>query len=85
MLQCILTGKVQDVYLSLSTTDCLKYSMVRSAVLKAYELVPKAYRQCFQRWRQGDKSHLGLPVIYLVILIIGAQWLKWIPMRACPI
>lgn len=33
MLQCILTGKAQDVYFSLSATDCLKYSMVKSAVL----------------------------------------------------
>lgn len=42
MLQCVLPGKAQDVYLSLSARDCSRYSMVKSAVLKAYELVLEA-------------------------------------------
>lgn len=43
MLQYVLPGKAQDVYLSLSARDCLRYSMVKSAVFKACELVPEAY------------------------------------------
>lgn len=57
MLQCVLTGKAQEVY-PLSATDYLKYLVVKAAVLKAYELVPEVYRQHFRTWKRGDKSHL---------------------------
>lgn len=32
------------------------YAKVKSAVLKAYELVPEAYRQKFRTWVKGDKQ-----------------------------
>lgn len=51
MLQCMLTGKVQEIYLYLSDTDCLRYFIVKSAVFKAYEFVSEAYRQHFRTWR----------------------------------
>lgn len=57
MLQCVLTGRAQEAYSCLSTSDSAKYD-VKSAVLKVYELVPEAYRQPFRGWRRGDKSHL---------------------------
>lgn len=58
MLQCVLTGKAQQAFSALSSTDCGKYSVVKTAVLKAYELVPEAYRLRFRGGRRGDKSHL---------------------------
>jgi len=56
MLQCVLTGKAQEVYSALSAVDSQKYSCVKSAVQKAYELVPEAYRQWFRFWRMGEKQ-----------------------------
>ena len=58
MLQCVLTGRAQEAYSSLTSSDCLKCDLVKSAVLKAYELVPEAYRQRFRSLKRGDKSHL---------------------------
>ena len=55
MLQCVLTGRAQEAYSTLSATDCKVYKRVKSAVLKAYELVPEAYRQRFRSWKRGDK------------------------------
>lgn len=40
----ILTGMAQQAHSALSATDRLSYAKVKSVVLKAYELVPEAYR-----------------------------------------
>ena len=43
----------------MSVADSQKYSCVKAAVLKSYELVPEAYRQRFRFWKKYDKqSHL---------------------------
>ena len=47
LLQCKLTGKAQEVCAFLSTEESLVYVTVKSAILRAYELVPEAYRQRF--------------------------------------
>ncbi|KAG1926323.1 thy-1 membrane glycoprotein [Pimephales promelas] len=52
MLQCVLTGKAQKAYSSLSVLDSQNYHKVKEAVLKAYELVPEAYRQKFRNMRK---------------------------------
>lgn len=52
LLQCVLTGKAQGAYSSLSTADSGSYVKIKSAVLKAYELVPEAYRQRFRAWEK---------------------------------
>ncbi len=52
LLQCVLTGKVQKAYSLLSVHDSQKYLKVKDAVLKAYELVPEAYRQKFRNIRK---------------------------------
>ncbi len=52
LLQCVLTGKAQKAYSSLSVHDSQKYLKVKDAVLKAYELVPEAYRQKFRNMRK---------------------------------
>ncbi len=48
LLQCCLIGKAQEVCSALSVNDSLDYEKVKSAVLRAYELVPEAYRQKFR-------------------------------------
>ncbi len=47
LLQCRLIGKAQEVCSALSINDSLDYEKVKSAVLRAYELIPEAYRQKF--------------------------------------
>ncbi|XP_062287781.1 uncharacterized protein LOC133992986 [Scomber scombrus] len=59
MLQCVFTGNAQEAYAALSSEDCKDYSVVKSSVLKAYELVPEAYRQRFRNWRKtGTQTHV---------------------------
>ncbi|KAK0144763.1 hypothetical protein N1851_016781 [Merluccius polli] len=59
MLQCVFTGKAQEVYSSMSVADCKVYKKVKLAVLKAYELVAEAYRQKFRGWRKtGKQTHV---------------------------
>ena len=57
LLQCVLTGKAQLILLSaLSTADSENFQKVKNVVLKAYELVPEAYRQKFRGARKYDKQ-----------------------------
>lgn len=53
LLQSIFIGKEQSAYASLSE-DSLDYEEVKNAVLRAYELVPEAYRQKFRRFQKSD-------------------------------
>ncbi|XP_036419555.1 uncharacterized protein LOC118803140 isoform X2 [Colossoma macropomum] len=48
LLQCTLVGKAQEVYSALPIEESLDYEVVKSAVLRAYELVPEAYRQNYR-------------------------------------
>lgn len=48
LLQCKLTGKAQEVCATLSLEDSLNYDIMKVAILRAYELVPEAYRQRFR-------------------------------------
>ncbi len=52
LLQRRLTGKAQDVCTSLSLEDSLNYDMVKTAILRTYELVPEAYRQRFRNHKK---------------------------------
>ena len=54
LLQCVLVGKARDVYSSLSVDNSLDYDVVKTAILRSYELVPEAYRQKFRRYRKHD-------------------------------
>ncbi len=47
LLQCKLIGNAQEVCASLPVDTSLNYDVVKVAVLRAYELVPEAYRQKF--------------------------------------
>ena len=48
LLQSVLTGKAREIYSALSVEKSAQYKEVRQAILKAYELVPEAYRQKFR-------------------------------------
>uniref|UniRef100_A0A8P4K9M3 SCAN box domain-containing protein n=1 Tax=Dicentrarchus labrax TaxID=13489 RepID=A0A8P4K9M3_DICLA len=52
MLQSVLSGKAQEAYSSLTVEDSSSYNKIKAAVLKAYERVPKANRQCFRSWER---------------------------------
>ena len=48
LLQSVLTGKAREIYSALPVEKSAQYKEVRQAILKAYELVPEAYRQKFR-------------------------------------
>lgn len=58
MLQRVLVGKARQAYVALSSVDGARYEEVKGAVLKAYELVPEAYRQRFRGGKRGERTHL---------------------------
>jgi len=53
LLQSTLVGKAREAYSALSVDQSSVYSTVKSAILKAYELVPEAYRQKFRATKKG--------------------------------
>lgn len=53
LLQSALIGKARDTFTSLSIEQSSNYDLVKKAILKAYELVPEAYRQKF---RSSEKT-----------------------------
>ncbi|XP_077954032.1 uncharacterized protein LOC144391284 [Gasterosteus aculeatus] len=56
LLQCKLTGKAQEVVASLSLEESGQYDLVKAAVLRAYELVPEAYKQRFRNHRKSSNK-----------------------------
>lgn len=52
LLQCVFTGKAQEVYSALSLEQSGEYDVV---LLHAYELVPEAYRQKFRNLSKADE------------------------------
>ena len=52
LLQSVLIGKAQRTFVALSRTQCADYDIVKAEILKAYQLVPEAYRRKF---REGQK------------------------------
>ena len=56
LLQSVLTGKAREVYSALSVEQSAQYDHVKQVVLKAYELVPEAYRQNFRKCRKNEKQ-----------------------------
>nr|XP_055071458.1 uncharacterized protein LOC129451930 [Misgurnus anguillicaudatus] len=56
MLQTVITGKAQEAYAALPMEDRRDYDKVKVTILKAYELVPEAYRQRFRNWRKGERQ-----------------------------
>lgn len=52
LLQCKLIGKAQEVFSTLPLEESLNYDAVKLAILRAYELVPEAYRQRFRNHKK---------------------------------
>ena len=48
LLHSKLVGKAQEVVAALSFEESLKYDVLKESILRAYELVPEAYRQKFR-------------------------------------
>ena len=48
LLQSVLKGKAQEAYTALPISEYVDYNCVKNAILKAYKLVPEAYRQKFR-------------------------------------
>ncbi|XP_068243247.1 uncharacterized protein [Palaemon carinicauda] len=53
LVQCRLMGKAQKIYAALNEEMSADYSQVKNLILKAYELVPEAYRQKFRNMKKG--------------------------------
>ena len=53
LLQCKIHGKAQEAVAALPIEDSLKYDSVKAAILRAYELVPEAYRQKFRNHKKA--------------------------------
>lgn len=50
--QSVLHGKAQKAYVTLSMKDSEDNDLIRSVILKSYELVPEAYRQKFRNHKK---------------------------------
>ncbi len=59
LLQCKLAGKAQEVCTALPIEQSLNYDTVKSAVLRAYKLVPEAYRQKFRNHQKITSQTFG--------------------------
>ena len=55
LLQCVFTGKAQEVLSALSIDQAKQYDVVKDSILHAYELVPEAYRQKFRNARRLEQ------------------------------
>lgn len=56
LLQCRLVGKAQEVCSALTLEESMQYDTVKNAVLRAYELVPEAYRQRFRNHKKSAQT-----------------------------
>ena len=56
LLQSALKGRAQEVYATLSVEQSKDYKFVKNAILKAYELVPEAYRQKFRNYLKQENQ-----------------------------
>ncbi|VDI79875.1 Hypothetical predicted protein [Mytilus galloprovincialis] len=54
MLQSVFEGKADEIYSALPSEKSSEFDTVKQEVLKAYELVPEAYRQKFRSYKKFD-------------------------------
>lgn len=59
MLQCKLSGKAQEVCASLSLEESVQYDAMKTAILRAYELVPEHYRERFRTTKKATSQTYG--------------------------
>ena len=59
LLQSVVIGKAREIYTQLSLEQSSDYDKIKELILKAYELVPEAYRQKFRNCRkENDQTHV---------------------------
>ena len=59
LLQSVVIGKAREIYTQLSLEQSSDYDTVKEFILRAYELVPEAYRQKFRDCRkEHDQTHI---------------------------
>ena len=59
LLQSALKGKASETYTALSPEQTSDYQFVKESILKAYQLIPEAYRQKFRNYKkENDKMHV---------------------------
>ena len=59
LLQSVVIGKAREIYTQLSLEQSSDYGKVKELILKAYELVPEAFRQKFRNCRnENDQMHV---------------------------
>ena len=59
LLQSVVIGKAHEIYTQLSLEQSSNYDKEKELILKAYELVPEAYRQKFRNCRkENDQTHV---------------------------
>ena len=59
LLQSVVIGKAREIYTQLSLEQSSDYDKVKELILKAYELVPEAYRQKFRNCRkENHQTHV---------------------------
>ena len=56
LLQCKLVGKAREVCAALPFDQSFKYDVVKETILRAYQLVPEAYRQRFRSLQKSDNQ-----------------------------
>jgi hypothetical protein len=56
LLQSVLIGKAAEIYSALAKADSSDYDKVKAAILKAYQLIPEAYRQRLRRYKKFDNQ-----------------------------
>ena len=59
LLQSVVIDKAREIYTQLSLEQSSNYDTVKELILKAYKLVPEAYRQKFRNCRkENDQTHV---------------------------
>ena len=84
LIQCVLTGKAQEVYASLTYAQSADYEHVKKCILLAYELVPEAYRLKFRRFKKFDnQTYVELLERKKFCLIDGVRQNSLMILRSC--
>ena len=59
LLQSVIIGRARDIYTQLAVEQSSSYDTVKELILKAYELVPEAYRQKFRNCKkENEQTHV---------------------------
>ena len=58
-LQSVMIGKAREIYTQLTVEQNSSYDTVKELILKAYKLVPEAYRQKFRNCKkENEQTHV---------------------------